>query len=210
MKAFLFKLIIFCLFMFTLSNMYANNHSPIFPDSLFVSSIYNNYEELSSLIHTKGYRIMDTAQGDLNNDEVNDLLVILKDKAEDENKNADEVNERDRILLIVITDHANKLVVKRANYHTVYCRTCGGMMGDTYTHLVIKKGYFSVDHYGGSAWRWTRTITYKFHPKKNEWYLHKNESTSFHAAAYKKVKRTIYTTKDFGWIKFEDFNINPE
>ena len=80
-------------------------------------------------------------------------------------------------------------------------------MGDPFMGIKIKNGYFSVEHYGGSSWRWTRIITYKYSKQDKEWFLHKDGSESFHASEPQKVETKIKTTKDFGQIKFEEFDI---
>jgi hypothetical protein len=73
---------------------------------------------------------------------------------------------------------------------------------------VIKNGYFSIEHYGGSAERWTRTITFKYSTTDSSWYLHKDGHESFSAVDENAKKTTkIYTVKDFGKVKFTDFDI---
>lgn len=39
-----------------------------------------------------------------------------------------------------------------------------------YSGLTIKNGYFSVEHYAGSAWRWTRIPTFKYSKAENDWF----------------------------------------
>jgi hypothetical protein len=76
--------------------------------------------------------------------------------------------------------------------------------------IVIKNGYFSVEHYGGSAWRWTRIITYKYSKEENNWFLYKDGGESFNAGDPEKVEKTVRTTKDFGKVLFKDFDIYKE
>jgi len=160
-------------------------------------------DELSVFV-PEHYSILDTAAGDLNLDKKDDLILVLKRNGEDTLVNT---GEPDRPLLILIRDNHNRLQQVRRNDNTVYCIGCGGIMGDPYVGIVIRNGYFSVEHYGGSAWRWTRIITYKYVAADQEWYLHKDGSESFHASEPDKIKTTIRTTRDFGNIKFEDFDI---
>lgn len=160
-------------------------------------------DELSAFI-PEHYSILDTAAGDLNQDKKDDLILVLKRNGEDTLANTE---EPDRPLLILIRDDNNRLQQVRRNDNTVYCISCGGVMGDPYMGIVIRNGYFSVEHYGGSAWRWTRTITYKYIATDREWYLHKDGSESFHASEPEKVTTTVRTAKDFGTIRFEDFDI---
>jgi hypothetical protein len=64
--------------------------------------------------------------------------------------------------------------------------------------IVIKKGYFPIEHYGGSGWQWTRTITFKYSIADSYWYLHKDGGYSFHASVLEKVETKIRATKEFG------------
>jgi hypothetical protein len=84
------------------------------------------------------------------------------------------------------------------------------MMGDPFQEVVIKKGFFSIEHYGGSGWRWTRTITFKYTADDNNWYLFKDGGDSFHASDPEKVTTKIRTTKDFGKVRFDKFDIYKE
>jgi len=147
----------------------------------------------------KNYSILDSVTGDLNLDKINDYILVLK-------KNGENDTTR-RPLLILIRDKNNKLKLVRRNDNTVYCIDCGGIMGDPFMGITLKNGYFSVEHYGGSAWRWTRIVTYKYFRQDNEWFLHKDGTESFHVSEPEKVERTIKTKKDFGKVTFEQFDI---
>ena len=154
----------------------------------------------------ENYSILDTTSGDLNLDGINDFIVVLKKNGEDTLSDVIDNPER-RPLLILLRDQNNKFTLTRRNNNTVYCFDCGGVMGDPFMGIIIKNGYFSVEHYGGSSWRWTRIITYKYSKQDKEWFLHKDGSESFHASEPQKVETKIKTTKDFGQIKFEEFDI---
>lgn len=80
-------------------------------------------------------------------------------------------------------------------------------MGDPFTGVTIKNGYFSVEHYGGSGWRWTRIVTFKYAPAEKNWFLFKDGGDSFHALDPEKVKTKISTVKNFGKVPFERFDI---
>jgi hypothetical protein len=80
-------------------------------------------------------------------------------------------------------------------------------MGDPFMQVVIKKGYFSIEHYGGSSWRWTRIITFKYSPDDNYWFLYKDGGEYFHAAEHEKKTKKVLTSKDFGKVRFDEFDI---
>lgn len=155
------------------------------------------------------YAILDAVYGDLNLDKKEDLILVLKKNGEDTLSDVVD-NPEKRPLLILLSDMDNKLHLVKRNDNTVYCIDCGGMMGDPYMGITIKNGYFSVEHYGGSAWRWTRIITYKYSKVDKDWLLHKDGSEGFHIGEPDTIWRSVETSKDFGKVKFEDFDIYNE
>lgn len=157
----------------------------------------------------ENYSVLDTVSGNLNLDNYNDMILVLKKNGEE--KTSDVVNNPEkRPLLILIGEPNNKYKLAGRNDNTVYCIDCGGAMGDPFMGVVIKNGYFSIEHYGGSSWRWSRIITYKYSKDENNWLLHKDGNESFHASEPEKVEVTVKTTKDFGKVFFKDFNIYAE
>jgi len=170
--------------------------------------VKNLAENIKSFVPVN-YAVLDTVSGNLNLDNYNDMILVLKKIGEE--KTSDVVdNPEKRPLLILIGESNNKYKLIERNENTVYCIDCGGIMGDPFMGVVIKNGYFSVEHYGGSAWRWSRVITYKYSKEENNWFLHKDGGESFHASEPEKVETKVETTKDFGKILFRDFNIYAE
>jgi len=157
----------------------------------------------------KDYSILDTEIGNLNLDEYPDMILVLKKNGEEKTSDVvDHPEKRPLLILVGQADGTFKLVARNDN--TVYCIDCGGMMGDPYQGISIKKGYFSVEHYGGSAWRWTRIITYKYSKAENYWFLHKDGSDNFNTFEPEKVESKILTTKNFGKVPFDKFDIYKE
>ena len=156
-----------------------------------------------------GYTAIDTTSGDLNLDQYSDMIMVLKKNGEDTTSDVIEHPEK-RPLLILLGQSDNSYKLAARNDNAVYCIDCGGMMGDPFMDIVTKKGYFSIEHYGGSAWRWARTVTFKYSPSDNYWYLHKDGGDSFHAADPSKVATKVRTTKDFGKVPFDKFDIYKE
>ncbi len=152
-----------------------------------------------------GYELLDSASGDLNGDAFTDFLLVLKKPNEEELKN-DEGAVLDRPLLILTGAAGGVLHLAARNNKVVYQVNDGGMMGDPYTGLTIKNGYFSVEYYGGSAWRWSHITTFKWNAAENTWLLFKEGGDSFHALEPEKVKTQVRTQKDFGKVLFENFD----
>jgi len=158
---------------------------------------------------SKELLLLDTLSGDLNMDEYRDLLLVIKRK--DEEVRSDTMEQPlTRQLLVLLGTADGTYTLGAGSSKTVLCYDCGGIFGDPYSGLAIKNGYFSVEHYGGSNWRWTRIITYKYDPEADYWFLHQDGSESYHTAEPDKVETQIRTTKDFGRVRIEDFDIYAE
>jgi len=154
----------------------------------------------------KGYDVLDISKGDLNRDVYPDAIMVLAKLGE--KKTSDVLTHPEKRPLLVLIGQANKSYKLAARSdNAVYCVDCGGQMGDPYTGITIKNGYFSVEHYGGSGWRWTRIITFKYSAADKNWLLHKDGGERFHAITHEEVKTPVLTVKDFGKVPFEKFDI---
>ena len=156
-----------------------------------------------------GYLLLDSASGDLNLDEYSDKILILKKVGEEITSDIID-NPEKRPLLVLIGQENGDYRLAAKSYSTVYCYDCGGMMGDPYQGVTIKDGYFSIEHYGGSAWRWTRIITFRFSKDCDYWFLHRDGGESFHVSEPDGGTDFMRTKEDFGKVKFEDFDIFKE
>ena len=157
----------------------------------------------------EGYTLLDTISGNLNLDQYQDMIVVLKKIGEEETSNVVD-NPEKRPLLILLGQADNTFKLAARNDNAVYCVNCGGMMGDPYVRVVVNDGNFSIEHYGGSAWRWARNITFQYSPEDENWYLYQDVDETFHASEHEDVTSKIRTTKDFGKIPFEEFDIYEE
>lgn len=152
------------------------------------------------------YSILDTASGDLDGDPYPDKLLLLKKKGEDTSSDVTEHPEK-RPLLVLAGQQDGTYKLAARNDNAVLCVDCGGVMGDPYMRLVIKGGYFSVELAGGSSWRWTRTVTFRYASGEHNWFLYKDGRGSFHASEPDKIETRLYTVKDFGKVSFEQFDV---
>jgi hypothetical protein len=168
----------------------------------------NLSSDLSQFI-PENYTMLDTASGNLDLDQYPDMILVLKKNGEDSTSDVvDHPEKRPLLILLGQQDKSYKLAARSDN--AVYCVDCGGMMGDPFQGLTIKNGYFSIQHYGGSGWRWTRIITFKYSAADNYWYLHKDGGESFHASEPEKATTKVRTVKDFGKVSFDRFDIYKE
>lgn len=156
-----------------------------------------------------GYAVLAATQGDLNRDALPDWLVVLH--RPNEAKTSDVIDHpTKRPLLVFVGGAGGTYTLAARSDNAVYCVDCGGILGDPFMNLAIKKGYFTVEHYGGSAQRWTRFVTFKYDPAARTWLLHRDGHEHFHAADFEHSTTTATTTKDFGRVPLAKFDIYKE
>ena len=172
----------------------------IFNLQFLICNSYAQNKKISKYIFP-GYKILDTLSGDLNLDGRKDLLLILKVIAEDTMS----FTEAQRPLLILIQNAGGSYYQAGRNNQVVLCKGCGGVFGDPYASITIKSGYFSIEHYGGSNWRWTDIATFHYDKKQKKWFLSRWGGDSFHTAEPEKKTTNIKTPKNFGVVEFEKF-----
>jgi hypothetical protein len=152
-----------------------------------------------------GYEAISATTGDLNMDSFPDAILVVKKPNEKETSDVVD-NPTERPLLILLGEGKNQYKLAGRNDNVVLCVDCGGVFGDPFDGVSIKNGVFSVEHYGGSAWRWTKIITFKYSPKDKNWLLTRVGSDSYHTSDPNKVKTTIKTAKNFGKVLFEKYD----
>lgn len=157
----------------------------------------------------KNYALLDSASGNLNLDEYKDYVLVLNKIDEEKTSDVIEHPEK-RPLLILIGQKDGSFKRVKENNNSVYCVDCGGIMGDPFAGLSIQKGSFTISHYAGSAWRWTKDITYNYSEKEKDWFLEEIGSSSFHTSDPEKVEEKVLTKKDFGKVKFQNYDIYKE
>jgi len=148
----------------------------------------------------KDYKVLNFTKGDLNKDKFDDAILILKHNGEDK-------DEFKRPLYILLGSKGENYKVIAKNSNAVLGYFDGGVFGDPFDGVTIKNGYFSIEHYGGSNWRWTRIVTFKYNKKKKNWFLYKDGGDSYHTSNPDKVSTEIQTVKDFGIVPFKKYNI---
>ncbi|HTA61315.1 MAG TPA: hypothetical protein VK835_02620 [Bacteroidia bacterium] len=144
----------------------------------------------------KGYSILDKAQGDLNQDGYQDYIVILRNNLDTS------FGDTARPLLIIHGQQNGTYNLVEQNSNVVLCKTCGGAFGDPYSAITIKNNYFSVEFYGGSNWRWSRVITFKYNLLTKSYILHKDAGESFNAlepdkTEYENFHKELWNKKPF-------------
>jgi len=159
-------------------------------------------QKISKFIPT-GYALIDTAMGDLNLDKYRDIILVLKTIGED---TAMDATEYKRPLLLLL-GHADKtFTIAARNDNVVYCYQCGGVFGDPYSGVEIRKGFFTVHHFGGSNDRWSNDISFQYSTTGKAWYLYKIVDKGWNVFSMDKVETRVQTRKNFGVVSFEKYN----
>lgn len=110
----------------------------------------------------KNYTIIDSTVGDLNNDNINELVVAYNIEPE---KDFESVPRE----LIIYKLENNKWNVWKKSKDALYGSRDGGMMSDPFGEIKIIKGILFINQNGGSSWKWDHTDKYRF--QENEFYL---------------------------------------
>ncbi|MDZ4845680.1 MAG: hypothetical protein SH857_09040 [Chitinophagales bacterium] len=146
-----------------------------------------------------GFSILDTVTGDLNHDGYPDYLLVLKNDAEQL------APDTARPLLILHGQQDGSCKAVARNDSIVLCFGCGGVMGDPYTGITVQNNSFTIAHSGGSAWRWSRVITFKYDKKLRNYILHEDTGESFHATEPDKAESHTYRKEMWGKVEFEEY-----
>ncbi len=181
--------------------------------TLLLSKVYAQINptelEKAAKFVPNGYSVLRVAQGDLNNDTINDLILVLNKKGEESLSTSEHPVKRKVLVLIAKLDKSYILAAQNEN--VIYYYNYDPNFKDAFVDLNIKKGMFSIDHYGGFAQRWGRTTTFDYDVSKKKWYLTRDAFETFESTDVEKTtKEKKYTAKDFGKTAFESFDIYKE
>lgn len=123
----------------------------------------------------KGYELLGEAKGDLNNDSLEDVVMVLKSELENSDSIiSDSLPPR---ILVVAFKFRGAYKLELASTKAILSRVSGGAYGDPFESIEIKKGIINVKHYGGSSWRWG--FIHKFRLQKGKLLLIGREHESY-------------------------------
>jgi hypothetical protein len=155
------------------------------------------------------YSVLNLTVGNLNSDSIEDIILILKKNGEDSLSSAETPMKRKVLLLLGQQNKSYKLAAQNEN--AVNFLGADGNFRESFEDVRIENGSFSIDHYGGFTYRWGRSITFKYNSLKNNWYLSKDEYTTFNVTDLaEKGTEKLLNTKDYGTLIFEKFDIYKE
>jgi hypothetical protein len=152
-----------------------------------------------------GTKAIALEKGDLNGDGREDFILVLE--KEKPAKDADDFPVGQRPLLVLLRGADGKLTVAKRNERIVMCSQCGGVFGDPFEGVIAGRNTFSVEHYGGSSWRWKYSYKFNYSRIDQTWELVRVEDISYHTSNPNGGTTKIYTPpRDFGKIDIANFD----
>jgi hypothetical protein len=149
-----------------------------------------------------GYTILGQASADINGDGHTDHVIVLRNPYEKMNW------DTTRPLLLLAGDGKGSYRLLARNDSVVLCSGSGGVHGDPFQQVVAGNRRFSVRHFGGSGWRWTRTITFRYDSHRRQFILQSDGGWSWHTASPDKRTRISNRPQDVGHVPFQEFTYN--
>jgi len=121
----------------------------------FPKTISNEIEIESNL--PKGFEIVESTNGDLNKDDLMDLVVVVANKSENAEFDAPVY------LGIYFKNVKGSYDLNVVSTTAVLCLQCGGAFGNPFSGIdITPKGILQIHHYGGSSDRWAYLDKYRF------------------------------------------------
>lgn len=124
------------------------------------------------------WTVIETAQGDLNNDQNEDLALVFESNQKidetrtygDNNSEIIKETQKPRILAIYFKDkNGSGYHLSTQNNDFILRSEEGGKLGDPLQQVEIKDQQLFLRFRGGSEWRWELGYTFKFQNK--DWFL---------------------------------------
>jgi hypothetical protein len=129
-------------------------------------------------LQLKNWTVIETAQGDLNNDKAADLALVFESNQTieetrtygDNNSEIIKETQKPRILAIYFKDKTTgDYHLSTQNNDFILRSEEGGKLGDPLQQVEIKDQQLFLRFRGGSEWRWELGYTFKFQQK--DWFL---------------------------------------
>lgn len=112
-----------------------------------------------------GFQVVDSIRGNLDKDGVEELVVAYNTKIVDPNDFSTSVPRK----LIIYKKGESKWEVWKSSSSALMGSLDGGAMGDPFESMDITNGVLTINHWGGSSWKWGETDKYRF--QNGDFYL---------------------------------------
>ena len=129
-------------------------------------------------------------------------MVVLRNPYEKMNP------DTTRPLLLLLGNGKGEYRLVARNDSVVLCENCGGVHRDPFQRVTASKGWFSIRHFGGSGWRWTRVITFRYNRRGRQFLLASDVGRSWHIGLPTDGARIVNRPEDFGRVTFSQFSYN--
>lgn len=160
----------------------------------------NRYEKLLAHV-SDDFEIMNVTTGDLNNDSYTDYIVVLRGK----NKSGEGGNTRP--LLLLMGTKKGRLQLVGRNDSVILGAKAGGVFGDPFDKITIKKGSFSIEHTMGTNWKWNKVTTFSYNDNIKEFVLENDVTTAYNKSSLEK-QETFIKQEHIGNLLFCHYSYN--
>ena len=154
-----------------------------------------------------GDALLDKAEGDINDDGITDMILVVKNQQE----NADEMPGEDvpgRKLILLVKDSKGEYSRAGESSTAILAKNEGGAASDDpFEGVAITPGKFSITHMGGAAERWSYEHVFTYDKAANTWFLTEKNTGSFSTMNPEDETMETETPKQFGKINFVDFKL---
>ena len=176
----------------------------VFTDTAFCLQSDNIPAEIRPLIES-GTQPLSLKSVDLNGDGLQDFVLVLEFVKTETDTQI--IKDGQRVLLLLIREPGGTIKEVKRNSMIISCSTCGGVSGDPFQGIETGIKTFTVNHYGGSSWRWSSSYQFDYSRRDKTWQLVRVEETNFNTREPEKITRKEYTPPEhFGKIDIADFD----
>jgi hypothetical protein len=105
----------------------------------------------------EGWAIFHQTFGDLNKDSIDDVAVIIENTSGQASE-----SEKSRALLILFKNKTHQYTMACQAGNVILGKDDGGLLGDPFQSMEIKRNVLRVDFSGGSSMKWSTTHRYRF------------------------------------------------
>ncbi|WP_046367246.1 hypothetical protein [Flavihumibacter petaseus] len=151
----------------------------------------------------RGHEAIDTVTGDINEDNINDLVLVTGLINEDSLRYESGPINLPRHMLIFMGYKNNQYHFSFRNKKAIPCITCCGM-SDPYCGMTVHKGWIVLQTYCGSNCKSLSEHRFRYYPKAKDWLLDSVISESY-CFYYEQYELDTLTRKDFGKVSLKTF-----
>ena len=151
------------------------------------------------------YELMLFSKGDINNDELEDIIAVYHVNNEMAPEN---LNRKLKRIVVLFINNDNEYVIDDSNNNLIYYYGYDSNFPESLVDIKIKKGTLKIEMYGGFSKRWGREIIFRYHEETKRIIFNKDTTTYFSATDSDEVLReVVITDKDTGIIDWGNYNI---